>query len=266
MDKRLQSKVAIVTGAGQTPGDTIGNGRAISILFARAGAKVLLVDLRLESAQDTKRMIDKEGGESLAFAADVTQAEDCRRMAEKCVEAFGRIDILVNNVGIGSGGLGPVELGEELWDRVLKVNLKSMYLTCKYVLPYMEKQESGAIVNISSAASVAVNPSFVYKISKAGVNALTHSIAMQYAGKGIRANVVMPGFMNTPMAIEGLSKSRGISKEQLIKERDNRVPLKGGMGTGWDTAYATLFLASDEAKFITAVLLPVDGGRTHKIG
>jgi len=266
MDKRLEGKVAIVTGAGQTPGDTIGNGRAISILFARAGAKVMLVDLRLESAQETKSMINQEGGESLAFAADVTRSDDCRRMAEKCAETYGGIDILVNNVGIGGEDQGPVKLKEEVWERIFNVNLKSMYLTCKYVLPYMEKKGSGSIVNISSAAAVCAVSMLAYKTSKAGVNALTHSVAMKYASKGIRANAIMPGLMQTPMAIEGISRFRGISKDDLIKARNSMVPLKGGMGSGWDTAYAALFLASDEAKFITAVILPVDGGQCAKIG
>jgi NAD(P)-dependent dehydrogenase (short-subunit alcohol dehydrogenase family) len=266
MDKRLEGKVAIVTGAGQTPGDTIGNGRATSVLFARAGAKVMLVDSRLDSAQETQTMIAKEGGESFALAADVTRADDCRRMAEKCVETWGRIDILVNNVGVGGEDQGAVKLKEEVWDRIFAVNLKSMFLTCKYVLPYMEKQESGSIVNISSAAAVCAVSMLAYKASKAGVNALTHSIAMKYAKKGIRVNAIMPGLMNTPMAIEGISRFRGVSKEDLIKARNSMVPLKGGMGTGWDTAYAALFLASDEAKFITAVVLPVDGGQCAKIG
>lgn len=266
MDQRLKGKVAIVTGAGQTPGDTVGNGRATSILFARAGAKVLLVDRRLGSAEETQDIIAREGGESLAFAADVSRAEDCRQMADTCAQTFGRIDILVNNVGIGGEDLGPVKLKEEAWDRIFAVNLKSMFLTCKYVLPYMEKQESGSIVNISSAAAVAATSMLAYKTSKAGVNALTHSIAMEYAKKGIRVNCIMPGLMNTPMAIEGISKSRGVQKEELIKARDSAVPLKGGMGSGWDTAYAALFLASDEAKFITSVILPVDGGQCAKIG
>ncbi len=266
MDKRLEGKVAIVTGAGQTPGDTIGNGRATSILFSRAGAKVMLVDVRLDSAEETQSMITREGGEAFPFAADVTRADDCRRMAEKCVERYGRIDILVNNVGIGRGDQGPVELQEEAWERIFNVNLKSMFLTCKYVLPFMEKQGSGSIVNISSAAAVAAYPLIAYKSSKAGVNALTHSIAMRYARKGIRVNCIMPGLMNTPMAIEGISQARGVSREDLIRERSSRVPLKGGMGSGWDTAYAALFLASDEAKFITSVILPVDGGQCAKIG
>lgn len=266
MEKRLEGKAAIVVGAGQTPGDTIGNGRAISLLFARAGANVVLVDNRPESAQETKALIDKEGGKSQAFAGDATQAEDCRRIAERCAEAYGKIDILVNNAGIGGGDFGPVELSEELFDRVLRVNLKSMYLTCKHVLPYMEKQGGGVIINISSAASLCDHPSLVYKASKAGVNALTLSIAMRYASKGIRVNAIVPGYMNTPFAIEGISKRRGIGKPELVAQRDQMVPLKGGMGTGWDTAYAALFLASEEARFVTAAILPVDGGQCAKIG
>ncbi len=266
MGTRLEGKSAIIIGAGQTPGDTIGNGRAMSILFAREGARVMLVDRLLESALETKAMIDAEGGESFAFEADITKIDDCRRIAEKCQEVYGRIDILVNNVGIGQGDRGPVKLSEETWDRIFNVNLKGMFLVCKFVLPVMEQQESGSIVNISSAAAVANSPMLAYKTSKAGVNALTHLIAMRYARKGIRANAIMPGLMNTPMAIEGTSKALGIDKQELIKTRDESVPLKGGMGDGWDTAYAALFLASDEAKFITSVILPVDGGQTAKIG
>ncbi|MBI5602344.1 MAG: SDR family oxidoreductase [Deltaproteobacteria bacterium] len=266
MDKRLEGKVAIVTGAGQTPGETIGNGRAISLLFARAGARVLAVDLHLESARETQSLIEQEGGESLAVAANVCLTGDCQRMAELCIETYGCIDILVNNVGIGRGDQGAVKLKEEDWDNILNVNLKSMFLTCKHVLPYMEKQESGSVINISSAAAVCTFPLLAYKTSKAGVNALTHSIAMRVAKKGIRVNAIMPGLLNTPMAVEGFSEARGISKEDLIRERDNRVPLKGGMGTAWDTAYAALFLASDEARFITSVILPVDGGQCGRIG
>ncbi|HMK76208.1 MAG TPA: SDR family NAD(P)-dependent oxidoreductase [Thermodesulfobacteriota bacterium] len=266
MGNRLQGKVAIVVGAGQTPGDTIGNGRAMALLFAREAAKVMLVDRRLESAMETKAMIKKEGGEAFAFKADVTKSEDCRAMADECVKRHHRIDILVNNVGIGRGDAGPVKLSEDDWDRIFGVNLKGMFLTCKYVLPVMEQQERGSIINISSAAAVCGVSMLAYKTSKAGVNALTHSIAMKYAKKGIRVNAIMPGLMKTPMAIEGISQARGIDKDELIKMRDKRVPLKGGMGDAWDTAYAALFLASDEAKFITSVILPVDGGQCSKIG
>lgn len=266
MDKRLKGKVAIVTGAGQTPGDTIGNGRAISLLFARAGARVLLVDHRLDSAEETREMITQEGGEAFAFAGDVTRSDDCRRLAEACMEHYGRIDILVNDVGTGGEALGPVKLKEEDWDRIYTVNVKSMYLTCKHVIPYMVEQGGGSIVNISSIASICATPMLAYKTSKSAVNSLTHSIAMQYAGKGIRVNGIMPGLLNTPMAIEGISRRSGVNKEDLIKERSSRVPLKGGMGSGWDTAYAALFLASDEARFVTAAILPVDGGQSARIG
>ncbi|MFW9882430.1 MAG: SDR family NAD(P)-dependent oxidoreductase [Candidatus Thorarchaeota archaeon] len=263
---RLKGKVAIVVGAGQTPGDTIGNGRAISVLFAREGANVMLVDKNLDQVKETKSIIDKDGKESFIFKADITKEDDCHKMTEKCLEVYNRIDILVNNVGIGSGDRKLVDLSEEAWNRIFDVNLKGMFFTCKYVLPVMEKQGSGSIINISSVAAVCAVRYVAYKISKSAVNALTHQLAMKYAKNGIRVNAVMLGLMNTPMAIEGISKAMGIKKEELIKMRNSMVPLKGGMGNAWDTAHAALFLASDEAKFITSVILPVDGGQCAKIG
>jgi len=266
MVNRLRGKVAIVVGAGQQPGDTIGNGRAISILFAREGAKVMLVDKNLDRAKETKSMIDKEGGESFIFEADITKEDECQEIVNKCVDVHGKIDILVNNVGIGTGDRKLVDLSEEAWDKIFNINLKGMFFVCKYVLPVMEKQESGSIINISSVAAVAAVRYVAYKISKSGVNSLTHQLAMKYAKNGIRVNAIMPGLINTPMAIEGISKARGMSKEDLIKMRNSMVPLKGGMGSAWDIANAALFLASDEAKFITSVILPVDGGQSSKIG
>jgi len=266
MVDRLKGKVAIVVGAGQQPGETVGNGRAISITFAREGAKVMLVDKNLDSANDTKSIISKEGGESFVFKADVTKEDECQKLAAKCVEFYGKIDILVNNVGVGSGDRKLVDLSEEAWDRIFNINLKGMFFICKYVLPVMEKQESGSIINISSVAAVAAVRYVAYKISKSGVNSLTHQLAMKYAKNGIRVNAIMPGLINTPMAIEGISKAMGVNKDDLIKMRNNMVPLKGGMGSAWDIANAALFLASDEAKFITSVILPVDGGQSSKIG
>ncbi len=266
MGNRLKDKVAIVVGAGQQQGDNVGNGRAISILFAREGARVMLVDQHLDSAQETKSMIDKEGKESFTFEANIVKEDDCHRIAEKCVDFYGQIDILVNNVGIGEGDRSMVNLSEEIWDKIFDANLKGMFFTCKYVLPVMEKQGSGSIINISSIAAVCAVPLVAYKISKSGVNSLTHQIAMKYAKKGIRVNAIMPGLMNTPIAIEGIARTTGRHKEDIIKYRDNLVPLKGGMGDAWDTAYAALFFASDEAKFITSVILPVDGGQSSKIG
>jgi NAD(P)-dependent dehydrogenase (short-subunit alcohol dehydrogenase family) len=264
MGERLRDKVAIVVGAGSTPGETMGNGRATAILFAREGASVLLVDRDADSAKETQGMIAAEGGSASVCPADVTRGEDCRAMAERCVEAYGRIDVLHNNVGIGDLG-GPVELSEEAWERVLSTNLKSMFLTCKYVLPQMERQGSGAIVNISSLGAVrfAPYPMLSYSTSKAGVNALTRSIAMQYANRGIRANAIMPGLIDTPMAMEGISARLEIGKQELRRLRDQAVPMKH-MGEAWDVAYAALFLASDEAKYVTGVVLPVDGGLALK--
>ena len=266
MSDRLKNKIAIVVGAGQTPGETIGNGRASAILYAREGAKILVVDRRLDSAEDTCAMITKEGGEAIPFQADAINSADCKKMADACVERFGRIDILHNNVGIGDNDGGLNQVTEEAWDRILGVNMKSVIMPCKHVIPIMRGQGSGAILNISSIAAVCNVGILAYKTSKAGVNAITNQLALSNAKYGIRVNCIMPGLMDTPMAIEGISKARGISREQLRKERDAIVPLGAKMGTGWDIAQAALFLNSDEAKFITGVILPVDGGQSAKIG
>jgi NAD(P)-dependent dehydrogenase (short-subunit alcohol dehydrogenase family) len=263
---RLKDRVAIVVGAGQTPGDTIGNGRATSILFAREGARVVLVDYNLESAAETQALIEAEGGTCFAFKADVTRQADCEAFVRAAVEAYGRVDVLHNNVGIGGGDDEILSLTEESWDRIMSVNLKGMFLSSRSVLPLMREQRSGSIINISSIAAICSTGIVAYKTSKAGVNALTHQIALENAKYNIRANAIMPGLMNTPMAIEGISKSRGVPKEDLIRQRDASVPLGEKMGTAWDVAYAALFLASDEAKFITGVILPVDGGQSARIG
>ncbi len=263
---RLKDKVAIVVGAGQTPGDTIGNGRATAILFAREGARVLLVDNNYESAIETQELIAAEGGTCMSFRADVTRTEDCRAFVQAAVNAYGRVDVLHNNVGMGGGDDEILSLTEESWDRIMSVNLKGMFLSSRGVLPVMRTQQSGSIINISSIAAVCSTNIVAYKTSKAGVNALTHQIASENARYNIRANAIMPGLMNTPMAIEGISRATGIPKDELITQRDARVPLGGKMGTAWDVAYAALFLASDEAKFITGVILPVDGGQSARIG
>ena len=263
---RLEGKVAIVVGAGQTPGDTIGNGRATAILFAREGARVLLVDRDIDSARETEKMIASENGDASAFEADITREEDCAGLAAACVERFGRIDVLHNNVGIGTGDTSAVRMELETWRRILDVNLTAMMLTCKHVLVHMREQRSGSIINISSLASVAATGMTAYKVSKAGVNALTQQIAITNARRGVRCNAILPGLMNTPMAIEGIADATGASRDDLIKARDAMVPLGGRMGTAWDVANAAVFLASDEARFITGVLLPVDGGQSIKIG
>jgi len=266
MTQRLEGKTAIVVGGGQTPGDTIGNGRATAVLFARHGARVLVVDRRVEAAEETVAQITDEGGVAQAWAGDATREEDCQAMVRACEEAFGRLDILQNNVGIGDGDAGPTRVDEKAWDQIMSVNLKSVVFPCKAALPVMRRQGSGVITNISSVAAVCSTGIVAYKTSKAGVNAYTQSLAIGGAKYGIRANVIMPGLMNTPMAIESIASARGIPKEKLIEARDAQVPLRGKMGTAWDVAYASLFLASDEAGFITGAVLPVDGGQSARIG
>jgi NAD(P)-dependent dehydrogenase (short-subunit alcohol dehydrogenase family) len=263
---RLANKIAVVVGAGQTPGETIGNGRAAAILFAREGAKVLLVDRNVESALDTEAMIREEGGEASSMSADIVIESDCRAIAETAIERYGRIDVLQNNVGIGGGDAGPTKLDPEVWDKIMEVNVKGAFMTCKYVLPIMREQKAGSIINISSVAAQCSVGIVAYKTSKAALNAFTHSVALGNAKFGIRANVIMPGLMDTPMAIEGISVARGMSAEKLREQRDALVPLRGKMGTAWDIAYASLFLASDESAFITGIELPVDGGQRARIG
>jgi NAD(P)-dependent dehydrogenase (short-subunit alcohol dehydrogenase family) len=267
---RLENKVAIVVGAGQTPGDTLGNGRATSLLFAAHGARTVLVDRRIDSAQETAHQIREAFGETagdaaVALEADVTLAEDCRAITEHTLERFGRIDILHYNVGIGAGDGGPTHLDEETWQRIHDTNLKGAFLTVKHVLPVMREQRGGVLTFISSVAAICAVGLLAYKTSKAALNAMSHAIATGNAQHGIRSNVIMPGLIETPMAIEGISKGRGIPKEQLVEERNRRVPL-GHMGTAWDIAYAALFLASAEAKFITGIELAVDGGQSARIG
>lgn len=263
---RVAGKVAVVVGAGQTPGDTIGNGRAISLAFTRQGAKVVAVDRDLASAEETCRLVAAEGGEAKAIQADITVEDDCRSLAESARDAWGRIDILVNNVGIGTGDNSVISLTEEAWDRIFDANLKGMWMTCKHVLPVMKDQGAGVIVNISSLASIAAAPMVAYKVSKAGVNALTESMAGSSSHYGIRVNAVLPGLMDTPMAISGMADATGIDADQLRAVRNSLVPLGKRMGTAWDVANAVLFLSSDEAEFITGALLTVDGGQAMRIG
>ncbi len=266
MSGRLAGKVAIVVGGGQTPGDTIGNGRATAVLFAREGARVVVVDRRLESAEETAAQIRAEGFEASAALADATREADCAALIADCLRRHGRIDVLHNNVGIGGGDAGPANVSEAAWDQILAVNLKSVVFPCKHVLPVMREQQGGAITNVSSIAAVCSTPAVAYKTSKAGINAYTQSLAIGNAKYGIRANVIMPGLMETPMAIEGISRERGIPKQELIRQRHAAVPLGARMGSAWDVAWAAVFLASDEARFVTGVMLPVDGGQSARVG
>lgn len=257
MGDRIKGKVAIVTGAGSAPGEGIGNGKATAMLYAKEGASVMLVDNKIEAAEETKKMIDGEGGECFTYQADVTQSNECKAMADQCIKQYGRIDILQNNVGIVQEPVGGLtDVNEAIWDKLMNTNLKSMFLTCRAILPQMLKQNSGVILNVSSVAAVHYLSMFIYTVSKAGVNALTRCIAVEYADKGIRANAIMPGIIDTPLFWEMFSDS-GIEKAK--EERCTRIPMKR-LGDAWDVAHASLFLVSDEAKYITGQVLGVDGG------
>ncbi len=264
---RLEGKTAVIVGAGQTPGETIGNGRAMTILFAREGAKVLCVDRAADRAAETAAMIAAEGGDAASLEADIRKAAASDAVVAAAKARFGHIDILVNNVGIGGGGDGPAHrLTEDAFDRITAVNLKGTWLMAKAVLPSMREQGFGAIINISSLAGIAGGNQVAYEVTKAAVNRLTTSIAQANAGKGVRCNAIAPGLMDTPMAVAGIAQARGQDQDAVRAARNARVPLGGKMGTAWDTAYAALFLASDESRFITGVVLHVDGGMSSRIG
>ena len=267
---RLKDKTALIFGAGQAPGETpaIGNGRAVSELFARHGARVLCVDRHLDSAEETVRRIRDEGGEAQAVAADVTSEDQVKAVVDACVERWGRIDILHNNVGISveGGDAAVTEITTEAFDRIIAVNLRSMVYACKYTIPVMRNQKSGAIVSISSMAAWEEYPWVAYKATKSAMIALTQQFAIQNAEYGIRANVILPGLMDTPMAVDRRAEAWGRPREDIAAERDAKIPLLGKMGDAWDVAFAALFLASDEAKFITGAALPVDGGRGLRVG
>ncbi|OPY87236.1 MAG: Cyclopentanol dehydrogenase [Smithella sp. PtaU1.Bin162] len=262
MSGRLKNKVAIVTGAGSA-GPGWGNGKATAALFAREGAKVFAVDLNPAAAGETKAIIDREGGVCEVMKVDVARSDEVKAMVDQCIQTFGRIDILHNNVGIVVLG-GLAETSEETWDRVLTINLKSMFLTCKFALPHMEKEGGGVIINISSVAAIRYVglPYITYYASKAGIVGLTQGIALQYADKNIRANTILPGLMDTPLIREPLREFYADGDVQKMIEIRNKKCPTGKMGDAWDVAHAALFLASDEAKYITGAQIVVDGGFT----
>jgi NAD(P)-dependent dehydrogenase (short-subunit alcohol dehydrogenase family) len=265
---RLKDRAAIVVGAGQSPGEGIGNGRATALTFAREGAKVLCVDHNLASAQETVDMIAAKGGTAVAFKAEVTRDADIKAMVADAHGRWGRVDVLHNNVGVSLSG-GDAELlaiTEEAFDRCVAINLKSCILAARCVIPIMRQQRSGAIINISSIAAITTYPYVAYKATKSAMIAFTEQLAYQNAEYGIRANVILPGLMNTPMAVDTRAREFRKSRAEVEAERDSKVPLRRKMGTGWDVANAALFLASDEASFITGVTLPVDGGASVRRG
>ncbi len=262
VDGRLAGRVALVVGGGQTPGETIGNGRATCLLLARAGAAVVVADRSLESAAETVAMIEAEGGRAVAFAVDVTVDEDHRTVVAEAMAGFGRIDILHNNVGvsIAGGDADALDLEPDAFDRLWEINLKGMWLAARHVIPVMRDQGSGSVVNISSMAARLAYPLVGYKTTKVGLIGLTENLAATNARHGVRVNAILPGLMNTPMAIEA-RVAQGTPRDEVVAARDRRVPLGRQMGSAWDVAHAALFLHSDEARFVTGVSLPVDGGQ-----
>ena len=265
---RLAGKIAVIVGAGQSPGEGMGNGRATALRFAGEGAKVLAVDRNLASAEETAAMVAAEGGECVPYEADVTKEATLAAAIASARSRWGRIDILHNNVGVSiAGGDAPLlEISEETFDRISAINLRGTIMACKHVLPIMRGQRTGVIINISSIAAWTEYPLVAYKATKAGMIAFTQQLAIQNAEFGIRANVILPGLMDTPMAVDTRARASGRSRAEVAAERNAKVPLRHRMGTAWDVANAALFLASDEASFITGVALPVDGGALARVG
>jgi len=260
MAERVMGKVAVVIGGGQQPGETIGNGRATAIVLAREGARVVVADRDLASAQDTADMIAGEGGQASAAKVDATDESSVRALVSDVATQHGSLDILHNNVGasIALGDAIATDMTEEAFDRSFAVNLKSHWMACKHAIPIMRGQGGGSIVNISSLAVLEAYPYVGYKTMKTAVIALTQNLASAHADAGVRVNAILPGLMNTPMAIEA-RVAQGTPREDVIAMRNARVPLGNRMGTAWDVAYAALFLHSDEAQFVSGIWLPVDG-------
>ncbi len=264
----LSGKNVLLMGGGQTPGTTVGNGKASALAYARAGAFVAVVDRDEASARDTVDAIIQEGGQADVFLCDVADEQSVKQVVAAAHARMGTIDVLHNNVGISLAGGDAIvtEATVDSFDRVTTVNLTGMVVTCREVLPIMVKQGGGVITSIGSLASVIDYPYIAYKTSKAGVVALMENIAIRWAGDGIRANAILPGLMETPMAIENRVGLGGRTREEVIEERNSHVPLRNKMGTGWDVAHAAVFLASEQAGFITGVSLKIDGGQALRAG
>jgi NAD(P)-dependent dehydrogenase (short-subunit alcohol dehydrogenase family) len=264
--KRLENRIAVIVGAGQTPGETIGNGRATAITFAREGARLVLADREPGSLEETAELARAEGAEVHTIVVDVVVDDAPDRIVAAAVEAFGGIDVLHNNVGIGAGDGPPHRIADDAYDLIMDVNLRSMVRMCRAAVPLLRESDHGAIVNISSLASIAAAGNLTaYKLSKAGVNALTQNLALTNAKYGVRANAILPGFIDTPMANDAAARARGVERSVVADARASVVPL-GRQGTAWDVANAALFLASDEAAFITGISLLVDGGQGARVG
>jgi NAD(P)-dependent dehydrogenase (short-subunit alcohol dehydrogenase family) len=265
---RLAGKIAIIIGAGQSPGEGVGNGRATTLRFAQEGARILAVDRDLAAAEATAVLARKAGGECVAFEADVTQEATLKAAIDETHRRWGRIDILHYNVGvsIAGGDASPLDITEAAFDRIYAINLRGAVMAVKHVLPIMRAQRSGVILTISSVAAWEDYPYVAYKATKAALVVFTQQVAIRNAEFGIRANTILPGLMDTPMAVDTRARTHGKTRAQVAAERDAKVALRGRMGTAWDVANAALFLASDEANFITGVELPVDGGALVRVG
>jgi NAD(P)-dependent dehydrogenase (short-subunit alcohol dehydrogenase family) len=273
MVERYKGKVVIVTGAGSVPGpvgrDLVGNGKAAAILYAAEGAKVVVVDVNRNAADETRQVIEALGGICSVFQADVTKASDCEAMVEYCIATYGRIDVLHNNVGIMTPHqAGILQSLEEDWDLVMNVNVKSIYLTSKAVIPKMLEGGGGCILTTSAIAAVShgMPDIFIYGVSKAAVNTLTKCLAAEFAGKGIRVNCVMPGLIDSPVIYQEHGQKRyGGDIEGMTKDRNRMVPMKR-VGSTWDVARTALFLNSEDASYITGQIVAVDGGLTALSG
>jgi NAD(P)-dependent dehydrogenase (short-subunit alcohol dehydrogenase family) len=262
---RLTGKVIVVVGAGQQPGQTIGNGRATSIRFAQEGAELILVDRDPDALAATVADVESEAAHAASVVVDITADDAPDRIVQAALDRYGRVDVLHNNVGIGAGDAPPHLLTDDAFDRIMDVNLRALWRMCRAVVPLMRVQASGAITNISSIASIAGTNIAAYRMSKAGLDALTKNLAVTNAKYGIRANTILPGLIDTPLGVDSAAAARGIDRDDLAARRAAQVPL-GRQGTAWDVANAAVFLASDEAAFISGVSLPVDGGQSARIG
>lgn len=264
---KLGGKVCIVTGAGSS-GPGVGNGKATALLFAREGAKVVLVDRNAEAARETHAMISAEGGISEVLEADVSKMADIQRVAQLAVDLFGGIDVLHNNVGVSSYG-GILELAEDDWDRIFAINLKSMFLMCKCTLPHMLARGGGSIINVSSIAALGEVgiPMLAYSVSKAAVHRFTRAVALEFARRGIRCNTILPGLIDTPMVNDHASANvyGTADRQEISRRRDLRSPT-GRQGSAWDIANAALYLACDDSRYVNGVDIPVDGGLSCAIG
>ena len=269
---RLAGKVAIVAGAGQTAGANIGNGRATALAFAREGARVALVDRDRAAAQSTADEIEAGGGTVSVIEADVSVEAECTAAVAACLSDHGALDIVHHNVGIAGGDGWAEGIDIDAWERIMRVNAGGALLVAKAALPVLREQRRGVITFVSSIAALVAgtapmtDPPHAYKMSKAALNALTLSLAAAYAPHGIRVNAILPGLIDTPMGVDVVAHALGISREHYAARRDEAVPLAGGMGSAWDVANAAVFLASDEARLVTGVLLAVDGGQSIRVG